>query len=100
MGADSIEPEGVVITTESVAGGQDRVLKVVHQNDGTWQFIGSTFDEGEVPVALHFSHLLQQDPSLSQVEHLPPGGVALREFKGWSVRQFGTDEELDAYFDA
>ena len=89
-----------VLTTRPVAEGHERAKLILHEYDGTWQFIGSTDGTEENAVVMHFSHLLEHDRSLAAAEDLPVGGLMERQFVGWRRVQFASEEEMDAYLES
>ncbi|WP_460629788.1 hypothetical protein [Intrasporangium mesophilum] len=95
----TLDLDDSVVTTKPVAEGSERVGLVIHQHNGSWQFIGPTPGTDENGEVLHFSHLLDLDAGLSQVRRLPPGGVMTRMPIGWATQHFRSDDAMDDYFD-
>ena len=93
----ALEGLDAVLTTRPVAEGHERAIRILHEYDGTWQFVGSTDGTEENAVVMHFSHLLEHDRSLAAAEDLPIGGLMERQFVGWRRVQFSSEEEMDAY---
>lgn len=54
------------------------VLLVCHERDGDWQFLCGGTHPGATPKVVGMEHLLERDPTLKQVLHLPLGWDAER----------------------
>lgn len=73
------------------------VLYVSHDEGGIWQFLcghGHTEDGPDSAVPLSLETLIERDPSLSQVSHLPPLGSAERDAAGEPWRLHDGIEDL------
>ena len=75
-------PNLATYTTKAIMKGDDWIAWVFHdEDDGTWQFLGpdgapDDLDEAML-VGLH--HLLEKDPTVSEVADLPLGWQAWRD---------------------
>ena len=69
----------VTFTTTQVFEQTEPILHVVHDEDGHWQFLGSTAGalENAKVIALH--EAVDLDPSVLQLAELPVGWQAVRE---------------------
>ncbi|MCP3930377.1 MAG: hypothetical protein GY705_14895 [Bacteroidetes bacterium] len=69
------------------------ILLVCHEGDD-WQFLcGGHHDIDEKPTIVCVSHLVEQDPSLSEIADLPNGWEAERSEKGgeWFRSKYGEE---------
>ncbi len=79
-------PNGLVITTRQVMEQAWPILLVTHDGDDPrgWQFLngrGDTDDRSNgIPV--HVDHVIERDPSVTELADLPPGWHAWRETEG------------------
>lgn len=96
-----LSDDTLVVTSPRVLTDGEPVTLVIHQHDGTWQFVeGSTVEEGDALV-VHFLDLLRRDGGLEALRRLRRGQLALRPLVGdqpWEIHPFGSDEELDSLF--
>ena len=95
-----LKPETSVATDRQVLSGS-RVTTVIHQNDGTWQFL---CDQPRLPTDIrivHFQHIVDLDSTLLQFVSLAKGGVAIVDAGGvWRQVYFETDTEIDEWLGA
>jgi hypothetical protein len=66
-----------------------RSILLVSRAEGDWQFIcGGAHDEADVPRVVGLNHLIEDDPSLSEILDLPSDWEAERETQGgrWQRR--------------
>ena len=93
-----LRSETPVGTSRQVLAGS-RVMTVVHQNDGTWQFLS---DSPMLPSdwrVVHFYDIVALDSAVRQFVRLPKGMVAVVDAGGeWRRLYFETDTEIDAFF--
>jgi hypothetical protein len=89
------EPKNLAtFTTRQWLEQQKPILKVVHDNDGDWQFLtGDQMQEDIKIVALE--ELVLRDRTLNEVFNLGYGGIAEREFIGglWTRNNVKYDKE-------
>lgn len=89
------EPENfTTFTTRQWVDDQKPILRVVHDNDGDWQFLtGDQMPEDIKIVAL--KELVSSDNTLNDLFDLDYGEAAEREFTGgpWTRNKIGKEEE-------
>lgn len=69
-----------VLTTANVLDGSHPVLLVTHdQDDGAWQFLCGTTNDGSDGRVVGLEEIVQLDPSLRELADLPVGWRASRE---------------------
>jgi hypothetical protein len=72
-----------VFTTKYVLKKGSPILRVLHNKDGDWQFLG---DEGNLQEAdamiVSLGEIIEFDTTLSEIISLPVGKQALRSNKG------------------
>ncbi len=59
--------------------GEQPILLVVHDDDGTWQFMPGASVEIDDGVALHLVHIVERHPYIHEIGDLPPGWAAERD---------------------
>lgn len=69
----------VAFLTREVLEQIEPILHVVHDDDGDWQFIGSTDGTIENARLVCLEHPINMDPSVSELADLPAGWHAIRE---------------------
>ena len=71
-----------VITTRFVIYGNSEIIRIIHEENGDWQFLGreENLKESDA-VILSLGEMMEFDNSLSIVESLPIGKQALRTNK-------------------
>jgi hypothetical protein len=68
-----------VFTTKFVLKEKSPILKVFHDDEGDWQFIGKEIDlKEEDAMVVSLKEILEYDPSLRKVLSLPVGNMAHR----------------------
>lgn len=73
-------PHTGVFTTKQVMNGQDNVTRVFHETeDGAWQFLGPGEARREDLAYVCFHHIIDKDPTISELADLPLGWCAWRE---------------------
>lgn len=84
-----------VETSALVRDGKEPVVYVSHDEDGRWQFHGTSDSGQQVAVAVCFHHLTDQDCSLHELAGLPPGWCAWRETpdQSWAREPLPPEEE-------
>ncbi len=84
---DVINYDIYVFTTRRILEKNSPILRVIHDEDGDWQFINSddSLDEKEARI-VSLGEILSLDYTLSEVMSLPQGKQADRDFVGgtWS----------------
>jgi hypothetical protein len=70
------------IQTVEVFEQQEPVLSVSHGTDGVWQLIGASDANPATGTYGHLHHAVEEDPTLSEVLDLAPGGRATRDRPG------------------
>ncbi len=74
-----------VFTTRYVMKEQSPIVRVLHDEDGDWQFLG---DEGNLTesdaVVISLGEIIELDNSLKEIINLPIGKQALRNDRGES----------------
>ena len=75
-----------VFTTRFVIKEKSPILKVYHDDDGDWQFIGKETNlKEEDAMVVSLGEILNFDPSLKQILSLPMGSNAYRpdQYSQW-----------------
>jgi hypothetical protein len=75
-----------VFTTRFVIKENSPILKVYHDDDGDWQFIGKETNLKEMDaMVVSLEEILNFDPSLKQLLSLPLGSMAYRldQYSEW-----------------
>ena len=71
-----------VITTRFVIYDNSEIIRIIHEENGDWQFLGREEDLEELDaVVISLGEMMDFDDSLSIVESLPEGKQALRTDK-------------------
>ena len=71
-----------VITTRFVIYDNSEIIRIIHEENGDWQFLGREEDlEESDAVVISLGEMIDFDDSLSIVESLPEGKQALRTDK-------------------
>ena len=71
-----------VITTRFVIYDNSEIIRIIHEENGDWQFLGREEDlEESDAVVISLGEMMDFDDSLSIVESLPEGKQALRTDK-------------------
>lgn len=95
-----LKPETSVATSRQVLSGS-RVVTVVHQNDGTWQFMCDQPKLSTDMRIVHFQDIIDLDSTVLQFVGLAKGGVAIVDDGGvWRHLYFETDTEIDEWLGA
>jgi hypothetical protein len=75
-----VEPRNcVTFVTAEVLAGAEPILHAVHDEDGEWQFLGSTDGTRENAKIIALYEDVELDPSVLQLADLPIGWRALRD---------------------
>src|SRR5258708_33356902 len=90
------EPHTRTYTSRCVVEDGAPIFRVVHDNDGVWQFIGPVDDpseDGGKLVCLHC--IIERDPSIKLLAGLPVGRRALRDSVSdkWEGKAIEKEEE-------
>lgn len=76
-------PNGLVITTRQVMEQGWPLLLVTHdaEEPGGWQFLNGSGDTDDPAngIHVHVEHVIERDPSVTELADLPPGWRAWRE---------------------
>jgi hypothetical protein len=92
------EPENFeVFVCQKVAEEGAAILYVSHDESGDWQFLcghGHTEDGPDGPVTLPLKEVVERDPSINHVAHLPPLGSAERDAAGQPWRLHDGIEDI------
>jgi len=79
----SDDPHTRVFLSETVHKGTEPVTYVSHdEDDGAWQFLGDSMNQGGGPVVVCLHHPIDNDRSLSELADLPLGWSAERSKPG------------------
>jgi len=72
-----------VFTTRYVVEDNSQIIRVLHDEDGDWQFLGSEGNLKESDAMIvSLGEIIQFDETLSEIINLPIGKQALRNQKG------------------
>jgi hypothetical protein len=66
-------------TMRQVVDGKEPILRVVHDDDGDWQFIGASDASEEDAAIVGLGSIYDLDPSIGELADLPPGWQAIRD---------------------
>lgn len=84
---DTINHDIYVFTTQKILVKDSPILRVIHEEDGDWQFLNSndTLDVKDARV-VSLGEIISLDNTVSEVISLPRGKQADRDFVGgaWS----------------
>ncbi len=81
-----------VFSCHHVIDKKQPVLFVFHDADCDWQFLCGTYDHGDSDVRIvAFSEIIEIDPTVSAVTHIPPGCFGTRSSlnDSWEVKVDG-----------
>lgn len=85
---NNIDLNGVAISTKNIINDGSPILKVSHDEDGTWQFLdgSSELNENDAMV-VSLGTILNIDPTLKEILNLPLGSNAFRrdKYSTWIV---------------
>lgn len=70
------------LTMRQVMDGKEPILLVVHDDDGDWQFIGTSNALEENAAIVGLGNIYDLDPSIGELADLPLGWQAVRERRG------------------
>lgn len=91
-------PHSTAYLSETVHQGIEPITYVSHDaDDGAWQFLGESMDEGGGPVVSCLHHPIDEDPSLRELADLPLGWYAKRSERGapWVRRKHEPEDDSD-----
>jgi len=77
-----------VFTTKYVLNEGSPIVYVSHDDDGDWQFLGKEKGLGEEDAkVISLGEMIEHDPSIKEIAHLPLGKKAIREniYSPWSI---------------
>jgi hypothetical protein len=81
-----------VYTLHRIAGEGSPVVGVVHDHDGSWQFLDGEDVAVEDITTIHLHHMLVSHPHIREVADLQPGQQAWRDLHGvWHRRRIEAD---------
>ncbi len=99
---DPLGPRDVVVSTDSVLHGRQPVCLAAHLYSDTWLFLPADTSDGsgEQPVAAHWAHLVETDPSLADLAGLAQGDLLVRRpGSEWTRVRFWSDSDYDRILD-
>jgi len=74
------QPHTGVFTTKRVMSREDAITRVFHDiEDGAWQFHGPHASKPEDVSYVCFHHIVDRDPTITELSDLPPGWCAWRQ---------------------
>jgi hypothetical protein len=83
-------PTTAAISTRAILSGDAPILRVFHDlDDHGWQFLdGGPVDEASAAL-VGMGRIVELDPTVLEVAHIPPGSVAWRESVGaaWQIEE-------------
>jgi Domain of unknown function (DUF4262) len=91
-------PHSAAYLSETVYNGSEPVTYVSHDaDDGAWQFLGDSMDQGGGPVLTCLHHPIDKDSTLKELSDLPLGWCAERSLLGtsWVRREKEPDDSDD-----
>lgn len=71
-------PDATAITTRGIWDRSEPILLVLHDDDGTWQFLPGTTVEIVDGMVVHLGHITDREPALTELADLPRGWAAER----------------------
>ncbi len=80
-----------VFTTRYVIHMNSVIVRVIHDDEGDWQFLGEESDlKEEDAMIISLGEILQRDNSLIDIINIPRGKIALRNGynQAWSIYDF------------
>ena len=90
-------PHTGVFTTKAVMDGRDPITRVFHNiDDRTWEFHGPGESKTEDRAYVCFHHIIDKDPTLSELADLPMGWCAWKENDSGRWIRALTPADLDA----
>lgn len=74
---------GLGLTTSFVLSGAEPIRLVAHNEDGTWDSLCNTTDDGLFITTVHMAEMFEQyADELGELSALPPGHLAERQERG------------------
>jgi hypothetical protein len=90
----SDKPHTKTFISKAVAEGQEWITYVTHDlSDGAWQFVGDTGIENGGPVLACLHHMVEKDPTLTELADMPRGWYAERETPEAPWERFELEEQ-------
>lgn len=91
---NSINSNIYVFTTKKVLKEGNPIIRVIHEQDGDWQFLGDEHNlQEEDAMVVSLNEIVDYDKSLSDIIHLPEGKQAIRDGIGGVWHIFDTSSE-------
>jgi hypothetical protein len=83
-------PDTMVATTKRIAFERHAVVLVVHEKDGSWQFLDGQDVTRDDVALVHLAHLVGAQAGVAEIADLPPGWEAERPAAGapWARRRW------------
>ena len=81
-------PDLGVITTPEVLRGEQPILLVVHDHDGSWDFLAGGEFDADSAVAVHLAHIVERHPEIHELASLELGWAAERDSDTGHWRRF------------
>lgn len=91
-----IDYKQAVFTTKLVMSGKSTILRVQHENDGYWQFLGDEYVTEDDALIVALGDMLELDKTLKDIiESVPMGKFAYRtsKFSPWCICDIEEDED-------
>lgn len=91
---NSINSNIYVFTTKKVLKEGNPIIRVIHEQDGDWQFLGDEHNlQEEDAMVVSLNEIVEYDKSLSDIIHLHEGKQAIRDGIGGVWHIFDTSSE-------
>lgn len=76
-----------IITTKFVVKEKYPIVKVIHHEDGDWQFLGDQDITEKDAMVLSMEQIIKLDHSLTTILSMPAGSIATRRSKesNWEI---------------
>lgn len=85
-------PNLACFSIDRVARGGEPIRQVVHDAEGSWQFLDGGDLTGEQPLLLGLIQAIEIDPSLAELADLPRGWSAWRDEPGAAWERHPTSQ--------
>lgn len=96
MKTNSINYNQYIITTKFVVNEGSLITRVIHDDEGDWQFLGIEQELCDSDaLILSLSEILTHDPTLETIINLPIGKQAFRHALNvpWEICDYDEDED-------
>ncbi len=88
--------DGLAIVTTFVWSGMEPLRGVIHDVEGTWQFLCNTTHDPKFLLTVHADHVFERFPAdLADLRELPRGHAAWRDYPSepWEIEPVGVEQD-------